>query len=120
MSEKPPLRLIVCGGRDYANAEFVNATLDHVLESRGIACIIEGGAKGADRLARAWAASRGVSVETFNADWKKHGAPAAGPIRNKQMIVEGKPHGVIAFPGDRGTANMIAQAEGYGLKVWLL
>ena len=35
---------------------------------------------------------------------------AAGPIRNQQMLDEGKPDVVIAFPGASGTADMINRA----------
>lgn len=44
------------------------------------------------------------------ADWKKHGK-AAGPIRNGIMLRDGKPDMVVAFPGGRGTANMVDQAR---------
>jgi hypothetical protein len=61
-------------------------------------------------------------VRHFPADWDKYGK-AAGPIRNKQMLDEGKPQAVIAFSYDlarsRGTANMVAQARDAGLPVWL-
>jgi hypothetical protein len=51
---------------------------------------------------------------TVPADWQKHGT-AAGPIRNKQMIVSGKPDLVLAFPGGRGTADMSRRAEKHGI-----
>jgi hypothetical protein len=39
-------------------------------------------------------------------------------IRNTQMLAEGRPDGVVAFPGGRGTANMVRQAAAAGLGVW--
>ena len=59
-------------------------------------------------------AANGVVVEEFKADWDKFGR-AAGPIRNAQMLREGKPDLVVAFPGGRGTANMVAQAKARAL-----
>jgi ABC-type Fe3+-hydroxamate transport system substrate-binding protein len=42
--------------------------------------------------------------------------PSAGPIRNGRML-EYKPDLVIAFPGGRGTANMVKQARKAGIAV---
>jgi hypothetical protein len=42
---------------------------------------------------------------------------AAGPIRNQRMIDEGKPDLVIAFPGGRGTADMVSRAKKAGIPV---
>ena len=82
--------------------------------------LIHGCAKGADLLAeQAWANLKIEGyVERFPADWVKHGK-AAGPIRNKQMLDEGKPDLVIAFlaKDSRGTKNMIEQAEKAGVDV---
>jgi len=79
--------------------------------------IIEGGAKGADFLARVWAKHKMLNWIEFPADWKQYGV-RAGPIRNKQMIDEGKPDLVIAFlaPNSRGTKDMIAQAQKAGIE----
>ncbi|BAQ18361.1 hypothetical protein GL4_2928 [Methyloceanibacter caenitepidi] len=78
--------------------------------------MIHGNATGADALAGFWAIAVGVPILAFAADWNKHGR-AAGPIRNKQMLDEGKPDLVIAFPGGRGTANMVRQARERGVEV---
>lgn len=111
------LRVIVCGGRDYSHRNHVFGALDRLHRERGIACVIHGGAGGADSLAGEWAEGAGVPVQRFPADWKVS-ARAAGPLRNARMIAEGQPDGVVAFPGGKGTADMIAQAEAAGLKVW--
>ncbi len=110
------MRVLVCGGRDYRNVSAVRHALEVLHAKRGIVLVIEGGATGADTLAREWAQRRGVEVMTFAADWQA--GRRAGPIRNQRMIDEGKPDGVIAFPGGRGTADMIRRAEAAGLKVW--
>ena len=104
------MRVLVCGGRDYQDAARVFFVLDHYHAQRPFSVVIHGAATGADSLAGEWATSRGVPVYAFQADWNLHGG-AAGPIRNAQMISEGKPNLVIAFPGGRGTRNMRAQAR---------
>jgi hypothetical protein len=116
------MRVLVCGGRDYTNRAAVFDDLDmlHALHVGDI-CIIAGGAPGADTFAEEWARSKigkreGVSFHGFKADWKKHGK-AAGPIRNQAMIDKGRPDGVLAFPGGRGTADMVERAKAAGIEV---
>lgn len=106
-------RVLVTGGRAFTDRALVFDTLDSLVP---IAVIIEGGATGADGLARWWAHRRGVPVETYPADWLAHGK-AAGPIRNGQMLLHGKPDLVVAFPGGRGTADMVRQAQDAGVAV---
>jgi len=110
------VRVLVCGGRDFADQCAVDRCLDGLHDELGITRIIEGGARGADRFAYEWGAINCVRVEHFVADWKTHGR-AAGPIRNQQMLEEGEPDLVVAFPGGRGTADMIRRAKAAGLKV---
>jgi hypothetical protein len=101
-------RVLVCGGRHFSDRDALFIVLDAHL--RTTALVIHGGARGADFLAGEWAKERGVPVKVYKADWRRH-RYAAGPIRNKQMLREGRPDVVIAFPGGNGTANMIAQAQ---------
>lgn len=112
------MRVLVCGGRDYGDTERAFAVLDEL--RRGIShdamTIICGGANGADRLAWDWCISRRVPLDNYPAEWKKFGK-SAGPIRNQKMIDEGKPDLVVAFPGGRGTADMIARAKSAGVEV---
>lgn len=42
----------------------------------------------------------------------------AGPDRNQRMIDEGRPDLVVAFPGGRGTADMIRRATEAGIEVF--
>jgi hypothetical protein len=107
------IKVLVCGGRDYNEKETVFDFLDHINAKYHIICIIHGAARGADTLAGEWATTRNILVEAYPADWNKYGK-SAGPIRNRQMLVEGKPDAVIAFPGGKGTENMIRQAIYFG------
>lgn len=83
--------------------------MDDIKAHHDIEALIEGDAPGADRMAGKWASKNNIAPLEFPAKWTKYGR-AAGPIRNKQMLDEGKPDFVIAFPGNSGTANMIKQA----------
>jgi hypothetical protein len=114
---KENLVLIVCGGRDYEDSRTIWRTLDEVRWKRGIAKIKHGGCRtGADAIAHGWAEKYGIPVEVFDADWEAHGK-AAGPMRNQKMADSGA-DGCIAFPGGRGTADMIRRAEAAGIPVW--
>lgn len=112
------MRVLVCGGRDFSDRRALYARMEELYAAHGkrFSTLIDGGADGADTLAWEWAGSRGLSTERYRADWEKHGR-AAGPIRNKRMLDEGKPDLVVAFPGGRGTANMVKQAKAAGVKV---
>ena len=116
MSNDPAIA-IVCGGRDYKKQRDVWDALQTINTGRGLQKIIHGGASGADAHAASYANALGVPVQAFQADWDSHGK-AAGPIRNQQMIDEGHPNLVVAFPGGRGTANMMKLARAAGLSVW--
>lgn len=109
------MRVIVCGGRDYQNRSHVYAVLRDLRQRYGSLTIIEGGATGADRLAREWASHENQACVTVEADWKLHGR-AAGPLRNRAML-EQNPALVVAFPGGRGTADMTKQALAAGVQV---
>lgn len=112
-----PVRIIVCGGRDYADRAHVFATLDRIHSLRTIVEVIQGEAPGADRWAREWALNRGVTLTRCRAEWEKHGK-RAGPIRNRQML-ELKPDGVVAFDtGGPGTRDMITAAQEAGVPVY--
>ena len=60
----------------------------------------------------------GIAVESYPAQWHRYGR-AAGPIRNLQMLVEGKPDAVLAFNNciekSRGTKDMVARATEAGI-----
>ena len=109
-------RYLICGGRDFDDWPMLDRALRQLILHPTIATIIQGEARGADKLAAVWAVEHRAQVESYPADWSTHGR-SAGPIRNRQMLDEGKPDVVIAFPGGRGTANMIEQARARKLVV---
>lgn len=111
------MRLLVCGGRSYDDRERLFAALDLAAAKCGMSTLIHGGARGADRLAGEWAAARRIQETVYPAGWTEFGR-RAGPIRNQRMLDDGRPDGVVAFPGGAGTADMIRRANAAGLPVW--
>jgi hypothetical protein len=110
------VRVIVCGGRDFRSPAQVWRALDKFHAERTITELMQGGATGVDQFARDWAAHNGIKRYVCRADWERYGR-AAGPKRNARML-EWKPDMVIAFPGGRGTANMVKQASEAGVPVY--
>ena len=120
-------RVLVCGGRDYSDKARLFAILDHYHREAGsFECLIHGAASGADSLAGEWAVARAVPVLPFPAVWddltthpvvtrhRRDGTPynvLAGSIRNTRMLREGSPTVVIAFPGGKGTADMVRKSH---------
>lgn len=113
------MRLLVCGGRAYSNVARLNVILNRVHRERGVDVLIHGAAAGADSLADEWACRNGITVERYPANWKLHGR-AAGPIRNQHMLKASKPDGGVAFPGGRGTADMVKRLQDAGIPVWFI
>lgn len=119
------MRVLVCGGRDYDDdarvwSELRGLTVNEDGHPEPGTVVIHGGCPtGADAWASAWAIWNDwapVYEQVFPADWDKNGR-AAGPIRNSQMLAEGKPDVVLAFPGGRGTADMVRKAKAAGVRV---
>jgi hypothetical protein len=111
------VRVLVCGGRDYDDKDYVFRQLDRLHAAKGVECIIHGNARGADSLAKLWAITRGIPHLPYPADWNTHGK-SAGPIRNREMLADSKPDGVVAFPGGKGTSDMVTISRAAGVKVW--
>jgi len=82
--------------------------------------IIAGEARGADTLAKTFAARHEFKYLGFPALWGQYGK-AAGPIRNQQMLDEGRPDLVLAFHDDiehsKGTGDIVRRARKAGIPV---
>lgn len=110
------MRVIICGGRDFTDQTRAYKWLDLINDNRPITHVIEGGARGADRIGREWAISRRIPYTTVNAEWDKYGK-SAGYKRNKRMRDEFQPDAVLALPGGVGTRMMIDLAKQINLLV---
>lgn len=129
MIKQPPLRVLVCGGRDYADRARVFAELEKLAPRMVALCHGACGwdkskrsawtwdrLRGADRWADEWARRRGVTCERYPADWTRFGR-GAGRIRIGEMIDAFAPNLVVAFPGGIGTERTVMLARDYGAQV---
>jgi hypothetical protein len=92
------LRVLVCSRRDRHDADLIESTLTRLNATRGpIECIIDGEARGVDRMAGKWARDHGVLEWGYLPEW--HRAGPEGEARNQLMIAETRPDLVVAFPG---------------------
>lgn len=112
---------------------YQNATLGYLVTDLEGFVLLEGGAPGADDIASWWADnspmhSYGEKPDDppfehlkFKADWETHGR-FAGAVRNEQMLDEGKPDLVLAFPDKDsvGTWDMVRQAKKAGIETWVI
>ena len=117
------MRVLVCGDRNWSNKNKIREILSHLISTDSLEVVIEGGARGADRLAGEVAKELKIPVEEYPANWARFGR-AAGPIRNKQMLDEGEPDLILAFHSNietsKGTRNMVEQSKALGLKVRII
>lgn len=104
------MRVLVCGGRDFDNRNLVNYVLNNLDAQQRIDVIIHGDAPGADLCADDWARHRQIAIVRYPADWTTHGK-STGPKRNARMLTDGRPDLVVAFPGGKGTADMVKRAR---------
>lgn len=132
------VRIVVTGGRNYSDYEAVKRELDEWLalaDAMQVGLIvIEGGATGADALARRWCEENPDSVRHIREDAKwtdldavpcvprrrKDGTlynAAAGGIRNQKMLDAHLPSVLLQFPGGKGTADMVKRAHAAKVRV---
>jgi hypothetical protein len=131
------LRVIVCGSRDYTRKIMVNVWLDGLYEQYGEKLfLIQGGAKGADALAKQWAKDKfgrkylDKTLE-YKADWKVYGK-GAGAVRNEEMLKDGllihdDESLVLAFKDDfnwnldrGGSEHMVKIAKAAGVPTFVI
>lgn len=110
-------RMLTYGGRDYADATTLAAVLASLRTSFGDFVLINGGARGADRLAKEWGHAQGLPVITMDAAWTALGK-RAGFVRNQWMLDHATPTYAVEFPGGAGTADMRTRCLKAGLTVW--
>ena len=119
-------RLLICGDRFWTDYQSILRCIKKAEKTEHIDMLIEGECRGADKLGRRAAEEIGLSIDAgsilpFPADWERYQL-GAGPIRNQQMLDEGKPTEVWAFHNrldqSTGTRDMVRRALKAGLTVW--
>lgn len=115
------MKLLICGDREWDDKEAITKVLLDMKPD----VLIEGECKGADLMAKSIAIGLGFTkdrIAEYLADWGTYGL-AAGPIRNSQMLIEGKPDIVVGFHNNikvsRGTRHMLGIAVKAGVPTLL-
>lgn len=110
-----PMRVVVCGSRDWSDWGVVEAALSILPAGSQV---VHGGARGADRMAGSVARRLGHFVAYMPANWERYGR-SAGMRRNEQMLECVRPELVIAFwdGSSAGTKNTIDRARRAGIRV---
>ena len=116
-------KIIFCGDRNWIDRGWIIQVMSTLKENLKKFVVIEGEAKGVDAMSRSVALDIcELPVKRFPAKWGQHKL-AAGPIRNRQMLDEGKADAVVAFhlnlDESKGTADMVREARNRGLPVWV-
>lgn len=118
------MKVVVSGSRGIDNANYVV----NCIENSGfdITELIVGDARGVDVIAARWAASKRIPYKIVPAQWdefeKMGNRKAAGPARNRKMVIEGDAVIAIWDGESRGTSSTIeiARKMGKPIKVWTL
>lgn len=112
MSQK--IILAIVGSRHFSDYSVLTSKITEWLaewdiDFKDIDEIVSGGASGVDKLAERFAAEHDKQIKIFYPDWNTWG-PAAGPIRNTQ-IINYCTH-LVAFPSKtgKGTQDSIGKA----------
>lgn len=123
------MRVIVTGGRDWANSDAICGALDRLLRRHGNelkvrhgACYPKEDSRGerplvsADWLAELWCKANGLQSYPVPANWSL--GPKGGPMRNEEMARMGADLCLAFWDGkSAGTLDMIRQAVRYGIPV---
>lgn len=111
-SDRPVIALF-CGSRRWTDREKIRRDLRTLPQG---SIVIEGGARGADRIAREEAQALGIHVATVHALWDFYGR--SGGFRRNEAMLRLQPDIVYAYPlGGPGTDNMIRLAESESIPV---
>lgn len=107
------MRVLITGGREFRDRDYVFRCLDVAREVLGITEIVHGDAEGVDRFAREWALARDIMQHKEPVppeSWQRLGG-RAGNARNSLMLRKWEPGAVIGFPGGTGTTDMVLKAR---------
>ncbi|OJY72126.1 MULTISPECIES: DUF2493 domain-containing protein [unclassified Rhizobium] len=103
------MRLLVCGGRHYEDAELVQRALIALHWRSPISVLIHGNMTGTGIIAEGWARRAGVPVVRYPPNWELYGSKAEH-LRSQFMLNDSRSTLVMAFPGGRNTADLVQQA----------
>ena len=106
------IRLAIVGSRTFNDMDLLEKSIVNIARITDIACVISGGASGADTLAEKFALKYGIPMSIHAAQWNKFGK-RAGYLRNKEIVNDADQ--VIAFwdgasPGTKITIDLATKS----------
>lgn len=107
------IRALFTGGRGYHAAFY---RLQKLHSQYRFDEVVHGDAPGVDTDVDNFAKTMRLPRHAYPADWNRYGNNA-GPIRNGIMLKSSQPDIVFAWPGARGTRDMVERAEEAGIEV---
>lgn len=114
------MRLIIAGTRDMpctiGTVRRMGEVVHEFADGSPVTAVLCGECRGVDQVGKAWARLAGIPVESFPADWERHGR-AAGPKRNEEMAKSADALIVIRYPRSRGSRSMLELAKRHGLAI---
>jgi len=111
------LVVAVVGGRSFSDRVAVWGAMDRAHRFKPIAKVVHGATPGAEMLAAEWALRLGLQVVECRGEWVRD-EELAVLQRNRRMIVEHRPDGVIIFPGPVFGDDLAARARAARIGVW--
>ena len=129
------MKVIIAGGRDYADYDRLKKVCTRLLIGAGVKEIVSGEAPGADKLGENFARESAIQIARFPAAWddvegkppgeigRKNGRvywKLAGHARNQKMAIYADALIVFWDMESTGTQNMIDVAREYKLPVIII
>ena len=105
----------IAGGKTVSDPGAVFRSLDKARAKYADMVLVHGGGPGVERIAAQWAERNGVHQVVCKPDWNAHGR--AAPFRRNDDLLNLLPRGVIAFPGNGITDNLVDKAKAMGIPV---
>ena len=110
------MRLIVCGGRSFANFELIERELTRLNSNKPISVLIHGWIGPAASVIEHWARENDIPIVRYPPNWELHGKGAEAR-RNEFMLCDSRPGLVVAFPGGPDTSDLVRRALNRGVAV---
>lgn len=125
--ERTHVNVLICGGRDFNDEALFRSTLSQYRNRWAWPLKIIVGYDpekdyplGADKIAYEYAVGWGLARETY--PYHYHLGKKGGGSRNQQMLDEGKPDLVLAFPtpNSKGTWDMVRRSKKAGIETLII
>lgn len=111
------MRLLVCSGRHFADADLVEGELDRLHDQTPISVIIHGGIPGLGVPVENWARRHNVRLVRYPSNFSL--GKRGDFERDDFMLEDSRPAMVLAFSGGTRTTRLLARAAEAGVRLAL-